>query len=201
MCDLGVWCILLHACVAQTPPFPIWQVCGLRLWHVHACMHACVAQTPFPIWQVCGLRLMSSAELTKTYHHLFPVPTFYEQTKPELSPDDPPADTDLTVEGAGRCFGCAGVLPLASEETLALDLCRGFVCLGFGDTPRVGGFQCPGCEHIFCAACDEFLRCVLHSCPGCEVPREEVPPWVPPPGFDEAAVVANPPTSLDHWLP
>ena len=35
--------------------------------------------------QVCNLKLMSSVELTKTYHHLFPVASFAEVTRPEAA--------------------------------------------------------------------------------------------------------------------
>ena len=55
---------------------------------------------------VCKLKLMSSVELTKTHHHLFPVPTFTEATLP-------PRDDERA-----RCFACGDALPIAAAAAL-----------------------------------------------------------------------------------
>ena len=57
----------------------------------YRCPQCDAAHTELPTeCAVCGLKLMSSVELTKTYHHLFPIPPFAESTEPR--PADPAAD-------------------------------------------------------------------------------------------------------------
>ena len=57
------------------------------------------------VTQVCQLRLVSAAELTKTYHHLFPVPPYVE-TKLPIDPEGAPP----------MCFACREVLPRATHD-------------------------------------------------------------------------------------
>ena len=57
------------------------------------------------VTQVCQLRLVSAAELTKTYHHLFPVPPYVE-TKLPIDPEGAPP----------MCFACREVLPRATRD-------------------------------------------------------------------------------------
>ena len=37
------------------------------------------------------------------------------------------------------------------------------------------GFECPHCRQAYCTACDEFLHETLHTCPGCQLPRQTQP--------------------------
>lgn len=48
--------------------------------------------------QVCNLKLISSAELTKTYHHLFPVAAYVEAYFPAMGLEEK------------TCFGCCDKL-------------------------------------------------------------------------------------------
>ena len=120
---------------------------------------------------------MSSAELTKTYHHLFPVPAFAEASPPVSPVDAGVADaTDAAVKldaeaavcavstgpPSGFCFACAERLPIALDTRAGVDGAR-----GGGGLRRASGFECPECGHVFCAACDGLIHGTLHACPGC----------------------------------
>ena len=135
----------------------------------YRCPQCDAAQTELPTQcPICQLKLMSSVELTKTYHHLFPVPAFVETALPPAKEtsfddladiDDNPTprrgrrDTrDLRTHDGGRCFGCADALQLAAAAK--------------GGTT---GFVCPACKRPFCAACDELIHSTLRACPGCEM--------------------------------
>ncbi len=125
----------------------------------YTCPQCSASHTEVPtVCPICNLRLMSSVDLTKTYHHLFPLPAFAEVARPP--PDDAGAPVAACrplgdpLEGhppRHHCFGCGGALPLAKEGAV--------------------GFECPRCREAFCAACDEFLHDTLHVCPGCQLPR------------------------------
>ena len=134
----------------------------------YRCPQCDAAHTDLPTQcQICQLKLMSSVELTKTYHHLFPVPGFLEAQRPRRTLPGPNSGSlpmvDL-AEGppAGLCFACGDQLPVAArkaqqmESNLAAELCA--------------GFECPGCLRVFCASCDELIHSVLRTCPGCEAP-------------------------------
>lgn len=101
---------------------------------------------------VCGLKLVSASELTKTYHHLFPLPTFTDTATAAAA-----ADTELRV-CASACCGCGETLPPVTEVATT----------GAG-APRTFGFRCPLCSQTFCSSCDELIHVTLHVCPGCEL--------------------------------
>mmetsp|Transcript_55279 Transcript_55279/g.91541 ORF Transcript_55279/g.91541 Transcript_55279/m.91541 type:complete len:407 (+) Transcript_55279:95-1315(+) len=62
----------------------------------YECPQCCTLQQDIPTeCAVCALRLLASTDLTKTYHHLFPLPPFVESTGP---PDM-------------RCDACGDLLP------------------------------------------------------------------------------------------
>jgi hypothetical protein len=45
----------------------------------YSCPQCSAAHAEIPtVCPICNLRLMSSVDLTKTYHHLFPLPVFAE---------------------------------------------------------------------------------------------------------------------------
>ena len=116
---------------------------------------------------MCQLKLMSSVELTKTYHHLFPVPGFVERAAPAAA---------VTTAGSGgkvpgladapsdRCFGCAELL-LATAKAAA----AAAAAAACADAAATTGVACPSCARPFCASCDELVHSVLRTCPGCEM--------------------------------
>jgi transcription initiation factor TFIIH subunit 2 len=158
----------------------------------YRCPQCDAAHTELPTQcPVCARKLMSSVELTKTYHHLFPVPAYVEKTLPAPTPSATPPPTqqpikqpikapsppnlssstpsapvderDARAPRLGRCFGCADALPLAAAAT------RADAADGAPAVREVTGFECPACGRPFCAACDELVHSVLRACPGCEL--------------------------------
>ena len=112
---------------------------------VYTCPQCCANQQEIPTQcPVCNLKLLSAAELTKTYHHLFPVPSFVQPNRPVPTLAAAPA-----LAGGGqedcKCFGCRQML---------------------GNDAGLGA-ECPECGSVFCEACDIFIHEALHSCPGC----------------------------------
>ena len=126
--------------------------------------------------QVCQLKLMSSVELTKTYHHLFPVAGFVESERAVILRPDGCAGAAVgsnAGEGgkslaaptpSGHCFGCRERLPVtAATVTIG--------AAGTSATAKALGYDCPTCRRTYCASCDELIHSVLHMCPGCECVR------------------------------
>ena len=127
--------------------------------------------------QVCQLKLMSSVELTKTYHHLFPVAGFVESERfVSLRPDGRAGAAVGSTAGeagkslaaqppSGHCFGCRERLPVTAAT----------VTIGAAGTSsataKALGYDCPTFRCTFCASCDELIHSVLHMCPGCECAR------------------------------
>lgn len=52
--------------------------------------------------RVCGLTLVSSPHLARSYHHLFPIPTFNEESSASASPPT----SNLYQEPVRMCFAC-----------------------------------------------------------------------------------------------
>jgi transcription initiation factor TFIIH subunit 2 len=127
---------------------------------------------------------MSSVELTKTYHHLFPVAGFVESERAvSLRPDGRAGAAVGSTAGeagkslcispqslaapppSGHCFGCRERLPVTAAT----------VTIGAAGTSsataKALGYDCPTCRCTFCASCDELIHSVLHMCPGCEFAR------------------------------
>jgi transcription initiation factor TFIIH subunit 2 len=110
---------------------------------------------------VCGLSLISSAQLARSYHHLFPVRPYEEVPAERLGAlagcSASEGARELWHEGEGGqgqgayCFGCLRALGR-----------------------REGGMQadmvlsCPQCRQLFCLECDTYVHESLHNCPGCE---------------------------------
>lgn len=103
---------------------------------------------------LCALTLVSSPHLARSYHHLFPVPTFFSlesfhpnnalpshRTRPQVEAE---VDT-LRARKSLRCTGCSIVL--RKDNNLIL--------------------ICPACLGTFCTDCDIFVHDSLHHCPGC----------------------------------
>ncbi len=143
---------------------------------------------------VCGLTLISSPHLARSYHHLFPVPTYRDATAQQLTrllqqhqqqhqqqsldqssaPHDAPHSggkgselrrgTELGPGCLLYCYGCLRDLS-ASVEAMAL----GVGALRRRGVPLV--LQCPSCAQAFCFECDVYVHESLHNCPGCEALR------------------------------
>mmetsp|Transcript_49379 Transcript_49379/g.128813 ORF Transcript_49379/g.128813 Transcript_49379/m.128813 type:complete len:123 (+) Transcript_49379:1098-1466(+) len=117
---------------------------------------------------------MSSVELTKTYHHLFPVAGFVESMQPvmlhehrcdgESSAVTSASDVNhlAAAPPSGRCFGCLSKLPITSAKVTLSSKSA-------STTATALGYECPSCLRTFCTPCDELIHSVLHSCPGCEL--------------------------------
>ena len=126
----------------------------------YRCPQCSAAHTELPTeCPVCALKLMSSVELTKTYHHLFPIANFTESV--EAQPADPASadPPDLRQSRIDCCFGCAEPLIAAAPSRAA----------AIGAAAATIGVACPACGRRFCAACDELVHSVLRTCPGCEL--------------------------------
>ncbi|KAL3163240.1 hypothetical protein ABBQ32_009640 [Trebouxia sp. C0010 RCD-2024] len=101
---------------------------------------------------VCGLTLVSSSQLARSYHHLFPVKPFQEVPSNLLALE--PSTTFLAQPGSvpHQCHGCLTDLSSPDKE----DQEPGVV------------LKCSGCKHLFCFDCDLYIHESLHNCPGCE---------------------------------
>lgn len=168
---------------------------------------------------VCGLKLVLAPHLARSFHHLFPIPSFHElaegielsktlgtvDSSPLLMPilptscysfDSPSkigfTSNSLVVNDTNEntkkdslkevhidasllfsskdcdrvCFSCLkiiGVHEIIDDKNSSGELVRFNANHGV-DSLR---FQCPQCENVFCADCDEYLHSALHNCPGC----------------------------------
>ena len=138
---------------------------------VYTCPQCCSPLEEIPTQcPVCDLRLLSSAELTKTHHHLFPVPSFTEALR--LVPPQPHAPSTGKASPRssqdGKCFGCRQPLPIRRAALTGKD--------EEADRPDAYvGAQCPECSSLFCIECDDLVHETLHSCPGCACLVVETP--------------------------
>lgn len=99
---------------------------------------------------VCGLRLLSALALARSYHLIFPVPTFLKV--PQINQGGGGGDTVMIVEGPLCCAACQEPFGVAdSEETEGVTTAR----------------ECPSCAIRVCVACDDTIHHDLHVCPGC----------------------------------
>lgn len=133
---------------------------------------------------VCHLQLNSSSHIARSYHHLFPVPSFKEYTLrlvqssqngeemmtsdaekmkyyalpcSQEQDEDRSDESNLTEEEAKQRGG----------EILSMERrrCRGCFLSLLRD--RAFLLQCPSCQQFFCVDCDLFIHDSLHNCPGC----------------------------------
>ena len=123
---------------------------------------------------VCGLKLVLAPHLARSFHHLFPVPTFVERTAPAAAgtaaassssgPPAPPsaASSDPTVTQKNKIDN---KLVVSSDDN---DRCC-YACLRplLIEKEGILSFQCPDCKSLYCVDCDTFLHSSLHNCPGC----------------------------------
>mmetsp|Transcript_26294 Transcript_26294/g.53629 ORF Transcript_26294/g.53629 Transcript_26294/m.53629 type:complete len:403 (-) Transcript_26294:82-1290(-) len=129
--------------------FPTRREGSLPGWQCPRC-HSLASSVPSDCG-ICSLKLLSSSHLARSYHHLFPVPSFRElppstqdQDDDEEGEGEDPASAPASREG-GECRGC-GVWVSAEEEAA----------------------ECVRCAGLFCWACDSFIHEMLHVCPGCQ---------------------------------
>lgn len=123
----------------------------------------------------CGLKLIIAPMLSRSFHHLFPVPGFDELDEDE---EDENEDT------ATKCFACSRVFITNAE--LGLDqkkkkkkriMMKATSIEEMGDKSsraatasevvKTMKFKCTKCREVFCFSCDMFLHETLHNCPGC----------------------------------
>lgn len=120
---------------------------------------------------ICGLALVSSPQLARSYHHLFPVPIFEEigslSSVPSLSSSSVQDSTKTNSNSNGsdgvessstRCYGCQAKLSQSCE----INSSSGVLSLPLSASV----FRCPKCNTIFCNECDNYIHDYLHACPG-----------------------------------
>jgi len=80
--------------------------------------------------QICGLTLISSPHLARSYHHLFPVPTYVESlcNNPKL-----------------YCYSCQRHVQV-NTPTFSCPACSRFFCSDCDDYVHESLHNCPGCE-------------------------------------------------------
>ena len=106
-----------------------------------ACPRCTTVVTEIPAGcPVCGLELIASAHLSRSYHHLFPVPRFRR------------AEMAAALAKTDRCSACQSSFVSAAVP---------------GPSSSADFFQCPRCDSFICDACELFVHETLHNCPAC----------------------------------
>eukprot|EP00891_Asterochloris_glomerata_P009977 jgi/Astpho2/9977/e_gw1.00153.17.1_t len=103
----------------------------------------CVPELPCSC-HICGLTLVSSSQLARSYHHLFPIQPFTEVAQQDLAA--------AMLHQDLLCHGCMQPLTGAQDAEAA----AGVV------------LSCPECRQLYCFECDTYIHKSLHNCPGCE---------------------------------
>jgi transcription initiation factor TFIIH subunit 2 len=123
---------------------------------------------------VCGLKLVLAPHLARSFHHLFPVPSFVEksmnpsniigklQTDTLSTQSSQPAKS--TFEISKDAMASDKLLVTSSDNEFICYACLRPVVL---DNCEVLRFQCPDCKNLYCVDCDAFIHNSLHNCPGC----------------------------------
>lgn len=103
--------------------------------------HSLVCQLPVDC-PVCRLTLISALHLAKSYHHLFPPPSFKDYHAPLSA-----SENALRAE----CTGCRQTImaPNVTKEGFAAGVCS-------------------RCENLYCHICNHFIHTVLYNCPSCK---------------------------------
>ena len=126
---------------------------------------------------VCGLKLVLAPHLARSFHHLFPVPSYLEKPFTPTTDDklltglpsslssSQPTKSKMLVEPPVRQFTPTNKLLVTShDDELSCHACLRPVVMDHGEILR---FQCPDCQNIYCVDCDAFIHNSLHNCPGC----------------------------------
>ena len=125
---------------------------------------------------VCGLKLVLAPHLARSFHHLFPVPTFVERTSENtagVTISDPRSQISSAPKVVSSSKATASMITALLDSKLVIcskdsDKCC-YACLRplLIEKEGILSFQCPDCENILCVDCDTFLHSSLHNCPGC----------------------------------
>ena len=117
--------------------------------------------------RICGLMLVSAPHLARSYHHLFPLPTFKEASACPY----PKLNIVFIVD-----YSFLDILfqilvsELRQDPSATMPSC--FCCVRqFSTSSEAKCFKCPLCSRLFCGDCDLFVHETLHSCPGCASSR------------------------------
>ena len=127
---------------------------------------------------VCGLKLVLAPHLARSFHHLFPVPTFVERSSVPTTTQTTPASLTSSSTAAAAAPGQARSDPSVADasgldhrlvvSSQDSDRCC-YACLRplLIEKEGILSFQCPDCQNLYCVDCDTFLHSSLHNCPGC----------------------------------
>ena len=123
--------------------------------------------------RICGLMLVSAPHLARSYHHLFPLPTFKEASAcPHPNPNVVwffISNFSLSIMYWIYIFQIS-VSELRQDPSTTMPSC--FSCVRqFSTSSEAKCFKCPLCSRFFCGECDLFVHETLHSCPGCASSR------------------------------
>ena len=142
----------------------------------------CVPELPCSC-HICGLTLVSSSQLARSYHHLFPIQPFTEVAQQDLA---------AAMVGPLLVYSCLKAVCMRSPSRCAQAslkiiqdscvqagaelhqdlLCHGCMqpLTGAEDAEAAAGvvLSCPECRQLYCFECDTYIHKSLHNCPGCE---------------------------------
>ncbi|KAL9614389.1 MAG: hypothetical protein Q9167_001119 [Letrouitia subvulpina] len=121
---------------------------------------------------VCKLTLVESTQLTRSYHHLFPVQNWKEVSWARAAEVEqnhcfaclcpfPVISVEAPKEGGSGRSGGAGTTTTSSNS-------KGVTGSSNKDgVSESGRYECVTCERFFCSDCDYFCHEVVYNCPGC----------------------------------
>jgi transcription initiation factor TFIIH subunit 2 len=114
---------------------------------------------------ICSLQLIAAPQLARSYHHLFPVPMYYELLGSNAEITIAPISR-ISVQNQGTDGDRENEKTEQAMETISdsSTSCTGCTNPLLSNQPR---YLCPYCRLAFCVDCDEFIHNVLHNCPGC----------------------------------
>ena len=112
---------------------------------------------------VCGLKLVLAPHLARSFHHLFPVPTFTERAG-QPPPTNPPVASSMGASRTVQTTLNAALLLDSSDSDTCCYACVRPLVTKEGDLLRL---ECPECKNVFCVDCDAYIHHSLHNCPGC----------------------------------
>ncbi|RDA83912.1 hypothetical protein CP532_3665 [Ophiocordyceps camponoti-leonardi (nom. inval.)] len=144
---------------------PVFCACHSRPVHeTYACTRCCARVCRLPAdCPVCGLTLVLSMNLSRTHHHLFPLPHWREVSWKDAIEITTSSSSSSSYPSAysSCCFACLHPFPLPPKPLPE----RREPIEGISESGR---YACRVCELQFCMDCDVFAHTVLHDCPGCE---------------------------------
>jgi transcription initiation factor TFIIH subunit 2 len=135
----------------------------------------------------CTLQLNSSSHIARSFHHIYPVPTFENSDYIAMieaankAKDETNVNVNVNVNSDGKVEGeddykndlmdvDVDVGDSSSQAQTVQVNQEMVVCSGCSDvivTDFEQLFRCPKCKGNFCTDCDQFIHDTLHNCPGC----------------------------------